>query len=143
MHTPRAIKWFLTIGCFVMSSLLLIACSAHVVSEQTKVIPLGTTFLTTQSASSVFSVAWSSDGRRLALGYADGSVQVRNATTSKIDFTIRGHIGHVWAVSWSPDGKRLASASWDYTVHVSRPYRPGACRGLVAWRYTHCLGWQR
>src|SRR5438552_3078149 len=122
MHTPRAIKSLLVIGCFVMSSLLLIACSARVVpavvSNQTKLIPLGTTFLTTQSASSVFTVAWSPNGRRLALGFADGSVQVRNATTGKIDFTIQGHTGHVWALAWSHDGKRLASASWDHTVQV-------------------------
>ncbi len=79
MSTLRAIKPFLVIGSFVMTTLLLIACSARVVpavvSNQTKLIPLGTTFLTTQSASSVFAVAWSPDGKRLALGYADGSVQ--------------------------------------------------------------------
>jgi hypothetical protein len=71
MSTLRAIRWFLAIGCFV---LFLTACSARVapgvVSNQTKFIPLGTTFLTTQSASSVFSVAWSPDGKHLALGYA-------------------------------------------------------------------------
>src|SRR5438034_1579449 len=98
------------------------ACSvlpvSTVASDQSLHIPLGTTFLTPQSASSVFTVAWSPDGKRLALGYADGSVQVRNATTGKIDLTVRGQIGHVWAVAWSPDGKRLASASWDHTVQV-------------------------
>src|SRR5947199_377104 len=71
-----------------------------------------------QSVSSVFTVAWSQDGKRLALGYADGSVQVYNATNGKIDFTARGHSGHVWALAWSPDGKRLASASWDRTVQI-------------------------
>src|SRR6266699_4948815 len=122
MSTLRAIKPFLVIGCFFINSLLLIACSARVVPEvvsnQTKLIPLGTTFLTTQSASSVFAVAWSPDGKRLALGYADGSVQIRDATTGKIDFTVQGHTGHIWTVAWSPDGKRLASASWDHTVQV-------------------------
>jgi len=122
MYTLRTIKSLLVIGCFVITTLLLIACSARVVpavvSEQTKRIPLGTTFLTTRSASSVFSVAWSPNGKHLALGYADGSVQVRNATTGKIDFTVRGHSDHVWALAWSRDGKRLASASWDHSVQV-------------------------
>src|SRR6266702_8235763 len=119
MHTLRDIKWFLAIGWFV---LLLTACSAlnvpTVATNQTVHIPLGTTFLTSQSDSSVFSVAWSPDGKRLALGYADGSVQIRNATSGKIDFTVQGHTGHIWTVAWSPDGKRLASASWDHTVQV-------------------------
>src|SRR5207248_691823 len=98
MSTLRAIKSFLAIGWFV---LLLTACATRdlpaVTSGQMIHIPLGTTLLTPQSASSVFTVAWSQDGTRLALGYADGSVQVRNATTGKIDFTVRSHTGQVWA----------------------------------------------
>ena len=71
----RAIKSLLVIGSFVMTAVFLSACSARVVpaavSNQTKLIPMGTTFLTTQSVSSVFTVAWSPDGQHLALGYAD------------------------------------------------------------------------
>src|SRR5215467_114708 len=52
-------------------------------------------------------------GRRLALGEADGTVQVRDAITDDILFTAHDHTNHVWALAWSPDGKRLASASWD------------------------------
>ena len=112
MHTLRDIKWFLAIGWFV---LLLTACSALKVpavgTDQTVHIPLGTTLLTPQSDSGVFSVAWSPDGKHLALGYADGSVQIRNATTGGILYTVQDHMSHIWAVAWSPDGKRLASAS--------------------------------
>ena len=96
-----------------MIAMLLSACSARVgsavVSNQTKSIPLGTSFLTTRSLISVFTVAWSPDGQHLAHGYADGRVQVRDATTGKIDFTVLGHSSHVWALAWSPDGKRIAS----------------------------------
>ncbi len=113
MSTLRAIKPFLVIGWLVMTAMLLSACSARVVpsvvSNQTKSIPMGTTFLTTRSLVSVFTVAWSPDGRHLALGYADGRVQVCEATTGKIDFTVLGHSSHVWALAWSPDGRRLAS----------------------------------
>jgi len=122
MSTLRAIKFFLAIGWFVMTAMLFIACSARVVpavvSNQTKSIAMGTTFLTTKSAASIFTVAWSPNGKLLALGYADGSVQVRDAATGKIDFNVLGHSSHVWALAWSPDGKRLASASWDHTVQV-------------------------
>src|SRR5713101_8307625 len=119
MYTLHAIRTFLAIGWFV---LLLTACSSlhvpAVATDQTVRIPLGTTLLTPQSDSSVFSVAWSPDGKRLALGYADGSVQIRNATTGGILYTVQDHMSHVWALAWSPDGKRLASASWDHTVQV-------------------------
>jgi hypothetical protein len=60
MRTLCAIKWFLAICGFV---LLLAACSAFNVSavatNQAMNIPLGTTLLTSQSDSGVFSVAWS------------------------------------------------------------------------------------
>ena len=122
MSTLRAIKFFFVIGWFVMTAMLFIACSSRlvpaVVSEQAKSIPLGTTFLTTKSAASVFTDAWSPNGKLLALGYADGSVQVRDAATGKIDFNVLGHRSHVWALAWSPDGQRLASGSWDTTVQV-------------------------
>src|SRR5215472_15014404 len=109
MYTLRTIKWLFVIGCFV---LLMTACASHHVStsnsNQAARFPLGTTLLKPLSASSVFSVAWSPDGQHLALGYADGSVEVRNAITGNIDFTVQGHLGQVWMVAWSPDGKRLA-----------------------------------
>src|SRR6266852_8804115 len=109
----------LALSCLIM---LLAACSvadfaadsAHTATAQ----PLGTTFWTYRSVSSVFTAAWSPDGKRLALGEADGTVQVRDAITDDILFTVHGHANHVWAVAWSPDGKRLASASWDKTVQV-------------------------
>ena len=112
MYTLRAFKSFLVIGTFVMTAMLFIACSARiapaVVSEQANRIPLGTTFLTTQSVASVFSVAWSPDGKHLALGYADGSVQVRNASTGKIDFTVHGHSSQV-SGHWPG---RLTESTW-------------------------------
>jgi len=99
MPTLRAIKSLLVVGSFFMTAMLCNACSARgdpaTASNQTKVIPMGTTFFTTHSASSVFSVAWSPDGKHLALGYADGGVQVWDATTGTISFTAWGHHGEV------------------------------------------------
>ena len=122
MFTLRAIKPFLVIGWIVMTAMLFSACSARVVpavvSNQPKFIPLGTTFLTTQSVSSVFSVACSPDGKHLALGYADGTVQVCDATTGDHAFTYRGHTNYVWAVAWSSDGQTIASGGMDDTVQV-------------------------
>jgi hypothetical protein len=82
MHTPRAIKSFLAIGWFVLLVLLLTACATRdlpaVTSGQMIHIPLGTTLLTPQSASSVFTVSWSPDGNRIAS--VDDQVRVWQAS---------------------------------------------------------------
>ena len=67
MDTRRTIKWLLVPGSFI---LLLSACSTRhvpsVATHQSVHIPLGTTLLAPPSASSVFTVAWSPDGQRIA-----------------------------------------------------------------------------
>ena len=67
---------------------------------------------------SVNAVAWSPDGKRIASGSNDGTVQVWDATDGGHVFTYRGHIDRVNAVAWSPDGRRIASGSADGTVQV-------------------------
>jgi WD40 repeat protein/serine/threonine protein kinase len=62
--------------------------------------------------------AWSPDGKRIASGSWDRTVQVWNASDGGNVFTYTGHSGTVWSVAWSQDGKRIASGSWDRTVQV-------------------------
>src|SRR5260221_212144 len=88
--------------------------SAHAVTA----LPLGSTFWTYRGVSSVFTAAWSPDGKRLALGEADGTVQVRDAITDNILFTAHGHANHVWAGAWSAVEKSIAFGSQDRTVRV-------------------------
>jgi WD40 repeat protein len=64
----------------------------------------------------VSAVAWSGDGRLLASGSSDGTVQVWEVASGNVVFTYRGHFTGVNSVVWSPDGERIASASYD--VHV-------------------------
>jgi len=66
----------------------------------------------------VNTVAWSPDGRGIASGSDDNTVQVCNATNGSNISTYRGHSQSVEAVAWSPDSKRIASGSWDMTVQV-------------------------
>ena len=66
----------------------------------------------------VSAVAWSPEGKHIASGSYDKTVQVWDAANGNSVFTYHGHAGHVNAVSWSPDGTRLASASNDKTVQV-------------------------
>ncbi len=66
----------------------------------------------------VDAVAWSPDGRRIASGSLDTTVQVWDAADGGNVYTYRGHSGFVYAVAWSPNGKRIASGSSDKTVQV-------------------------
>ena len=63
----------------------------------------------------VTSVAFSLDGKRLALGTEDSTVIVWDLDSRKPLATLKGHKGNVQSVAFSPDGKRLASSA-DKTV---------------------------
>lgn len=64
---------------------------------------------------SIYSVAYSLDGKRLALGF-DGTVQLWEVSTGKVVQQFEGHNGPVLSVAFSPKGKHLASGSSDNTV---------------------------
>ncbi len=77
--------------------------------------PSGTSFYTD---SGVYTLAWSPDGKRIASGANNHTVQVWDTANGGHVFIYRGHSGIVHSVAWSPDGKRIASASEDKTVQV-------------------------
>jgi WD40 repeat protein/serine/threonine protein kinase len=66
----------------------------------------------------VISVAFSTDGRRLASAGSDRIVRLWDTTTGQEVFTLRGHEGAVGRVLFSPDGQHLASSSSDGTVRI-------------------------
>jgi WD40 repeat protein len=73
-------------------------------------------------AMSIWSVAFSPDGRLLAVATGDyqnkvkgGEVKVWDVVTGREVCSLEGHPSCVWCVAFSPDGKLLASAGGTYT----------------------------
>ena len=69
-----------------------------------------------EDENSVFVLAFSSDGTRLASGSRDTTVQLWDLTTNCAPIALQKHIGWPTALAFSPDGKLLASGSTDNTV---------------------------
>jgi Tol biopolymer transport system component len=66
-----------------------------------------------QVSQTVFSVAWSPDGRTLASACNDKAIRVWDVAGGKLLRTLNGDQSPVWSVAWSPDGKTLASGGAD------------------------------
>ncbi len=66
----------------------------------------------------VYSVAFSPDGKMLASGSSDNTVKLWNSQTGALKQTLSGHSGTVQMIAFSPDGKILASASADKTLRL-------------------------
>jgi WD40 repeat protein len=65
-----------------------------------------------------YSLAFSPDGRRVAIGGSDGKIRVRDAdTAAAVGPPLSGHTGPVNTVVYSPDGSKILSAG-DNTIHV-------------------------
>jgi WD40 repeat protein len=64
----------------------------------------------------VQSVAFSSDGRLLASGSDDKTIQLWDPATGTLQQTLKGHTGRVKSVAFSPNGRLLASCSDDKTI---------------------------
>ena len=66
----------------------------------------------------VWTVAFSPDGKLVATGSGDQSVKLWDAGSGRLVKTLTGHQGYVHAVAFSPDGQLLASGSRDFTVKL-------------------------
>ncbi|KAB5590179.1 hypothetical protein CTheo_6372 [Ceratobasidium theobromae] len=72
-----------------------------------------------KAESGVNSVAYSSDGTRIAYGCDDGTISLRNAYDGCLILgPFQAHNRMIKSVAFSPDGDRVVSGSHDYSVRV-------------------------
>ncbi|MBV1856622.1 WD40 repeat domain-containing protein [Catellatospora tritici] len=64
----------------------------------------------TSRTGTVWSVAWSPDGRRLATAGEDRNARIWDPVTGQILHTLSGHDQNVEWVVWSPGGRQVATA---------------------------------
>jgi WD40 repeat protein/serine/threonine protein kinase len=69
-------------------------------------------------AGPIWSLAFSPDGRTLALALATGKVKLWDLEGGRFKTTINAHEGTVWSVAFAPDGKTLATGSSDGTAKI-------------------------
>ena len=67
--------------------------------------------------SQTLALAFSPDGRRLAMGMRNSTVRLHDTLTGELLRRFTGHLGEVFAVAWTPLGD-LVSAGQDHTVRV-------------------------
>jgi hypothetical protein len=63
-------------------------------------------------------VAFSADGRLLAVARDDSDVALFETATATEVRRLAGHTGRVWALAFSPDGRSLVTGSFDATALV-------------------------
>jgi WD40 repeat protein len=63
-------------------------------------------------------MALSRDGKVMAIGGVDGTVQVWDVETAQLRDVLRGHQAEVWAVALSSDQDQLVSGSLDGTLRL-------------------------
>lgn len=66
----------------------------------------------------ITTLAWSSDGQRIAVGGAAPEVNVYDAESGKRVAECKGHTAGIYTVAFSPDSSVLATAGFDGTVRL-------------------------
>jgi WD40 repeat protein len=65
-----------------------------------------------------FPLAFSPDGRTLAVGYQNGSIGLWDVATGQLKKTLSGHRRYVLGLLFSPDGRMLVTGGGDHTARL-------------------------
>jgi WD40 repeat protein len=82
------------------------------------------------------SLAWSPDGKTLAVGGQDAKIHLFQGNDGKYIRTLGGHTGTVTALNFHPNGQLMLSTSKDRTVRIWNPQAGAmvkALEGHTAW----------
>jgi WD40 repeat protein len=85
-------------------------------------------------------LAFSPDGRTLAMGAEDGTIRLLDLGSAQVRMTLRGHQTEVRALAFSPDGKLLVSGSQEGRAVIWDPVGGVQRRVLVERGPTAILG---
>ena len=90
-----------------------------------------------------FSIAYTSDGRYIAVGDDNGDVRLFSVETGQLHLRCPGHADVVSCVVFSPDGSLMASASYDNTIRIWNAH-DGHCVDILlghkGWVYSIAFG---
>jgi WD40 repeat protein len=71
-----------------------------------------------RSPVTITGVAFSPDGKWIAISRSDREVEVQDATTGKYEFMYSGHTQPVHAIAWSHNGDYVATAETGRVIHI-------------------------
>src|SRR5262249_39424353 len=69
-------------------------------------------------SSTLTTVAWSADGKTLAVGVENGRIYVWDVASDAEPLSWRGHDDSVVSLGFAPSGRWLLSASWDASIRL-------------------------
>ena len=75
-------------------------------------------FWNTQADKTIFALAWSPDGARLACGGGEYKIDIFDARLWRQQITYKGHNSAVSTLAWSPDGRQIISTGSDDAIHL-------------------------
>ncbi|HTZ20028.1 MAG TPA: twin-arginine translocation signal domain-containing protein, partial [Opitutaceae bacterium] len=107
-----------TSGCGTTSLQSAVTASRRLKGNKLLVTDRNAKFLPIAHSASIYSVAFSPDGKRLASGSGDQTIKLWDVVSGELQRTLNGHKDPVASVAFSPDGQLLASGSWDKTIKL-------------------------
>ena len=91
----------------------------HPITPAKNALAPGTTIAVFHAAAAdVLALAWSPNGKHLAIAGSNGTVQIWDMKTGNTLLTYRGHSVPVLSLAWSPNGENIASAGPDQLIRI-------------------------